>query len=143
PQRPKVASLCHGGTAYIWNQVLRSVGTVGVGLAELVDCEVHLCEAEASDRYVELEINQGLEFNGKNLSIPSRIECQLVVGQDVSAPLRVRQMRKSDRRHRFPAEELCSFNAAMACNDFATVGDKNGIGEAKTADARGDLFDLF
>jgi hypothetical protein len=48
-------------------------------------------------RHVAVEIDQGLQFDRQNLSVPAGIHSQLIVRQHVGAPLRLAQVGELQR----------------------------------------------
>ena len=63
--------------------------------AHRIEREVDFSQAEASQFDIEFEIDEVLEFDREQLAVPARIECELVVRQDVGAPLGLAQQRLS------------------------------------------------
>ena len=84
---------------------------------------VDFLEREAGEREVvalEFEIGQLL---GEQLQIPARVQGDLVVGQDKSAPLGLRQARQDDDRHVGHLERQSSLKASVASNDAVLLVD--------------------
>ena len=92
---------------------------------------------------VELEVDQSFELDGQDFLIPTRIERELVVGEHVSAPLGVGEMRQRDGRDRFPAQQLRRLDAAVTGDDLAVTRDQHRVGEPEPLDRRGDLPNLL
>lgn len=83
------------------------------------------------------------EFYRKDRLVPTCLLGQLVVSQDVSPYLILRQVFKADRRHSRYAQELSRTQPTMACNYVVLLINENRVREAKCLDAVGDLADLF
>jgi hypothetical protein len=84
-QKPKVARPGRGGCRGLGNLVRRAVRRGRGSLAGLVEGKIDLRQREAGQRYVELEINQGLQLKCQDLGVPAGIERELVAGQHIGA----------------------------------------------------------
>ena len=68
---------------------------------------------------------------------------KLVVGKNVSALLRFREMLEPDCRHSRKAEQFRRFDATVAGDDAVVLVNQDRIVEPERLDAGGDLGDLL
>jgi hypothetical protein len=123
--------------------ILRSLIGIRRGLLRLLEHEIDLGEREAGDLDVEFQINKSLQLDGKQLAVPTGIEGQLVVGDDVGSALRRIEVGQAQRRNALHSQQLGGFHSAMPGDDLAVIADQHRIGEAEPLDAVGDLPDLL
>jgi len=123
--------------------IVRPVGTVGISLARLLDGEVDLRQAEPSQLDIEVEGDQRLQLDCKDLLVPACIERELIVGQHVGAPLGFGEMGKSDGRHCLPAKQLRRFDPSVTRHDLAVVRNEHGVCEPEPLDRGSDPPDLL
>ena len=119
------------------------IGRIRIGVPGLVEHEIDFSKAEPGQLDIELKVDEPLQLDRQNLPVPAGVERQLVVSDDVSAPLSVREMRQFDCRHGLPAQRAGGLHPAMAGNDLAVLGDQHRVGESKPADRRRYLLELL
>jgi hypothetical protein len=79
------------------------------------------------------------EFNAKELIIPTGIQRELIVSDDVSAFLSLTQVIENDHRHLFEPELPRSEEAPVAGNDTCFRIHEDRVVEAELGDACGNL----
>jgi hypothetical protein len=82
------------------------------------------------------------QFQRQHLLVPAGIKRQSVVGDDIGALLRRRQMGQFDHRHLIQSQLARSGQAAVAGDDAVRAIDKDRVGPAELDDAGRDLGDL-
>src|SRR5215831_17700876 len=91
-KQPEVSTLCNGRLgSQLWNGVLwqqRSLFDLGC----FIEDEIDLGHFEAGQLDLEVHVDESLQLNRQDLSVPTRFRRQLVVGQDVSTLLFVAEM---------------------------------------------------
>ena len=87
PESPKVALSSDWGSRLGRDDIFWRIATGGVGITRLIENEVDLCEAEACQLDLEVEIDQALQLDRENFLIPAGVERELVVGKDVGSTL--------------------------------------------------------
>ncbi len=61
---------------------MRSSGPLALsGDASRAWSRVNLGQREAGQRHIEVEIDEGLQFDRQDLAVPAGIECELIVGK--------------------------------------------------------------
>ncbi len=95
------------------------------------------------DIEVQVELSELLEFLCQQLLVPAGIERELVVGDHIGPLLRRASCVSIRRQGTVSTQELRSRNPAMTGEDHVLAVDQDRVGEAKAADAVGDLSDLF
>jgi hypothetical protein len=88
---------------------------------------------KTDDGHIEILRSQGCHFGAQQIVVPSGIKCQLVVGDDVGALLRVGQMIQHDDRDLREAELFCRLEATMPCNDARRVSTRIGLRKPNSA----------
>ncbi len=95
-KQPQIAAPRHCLLRRRWN----GIGGRGRGLsgafAFAVENEIGLGEGETGEGKVEFRIDQELQLSAQNILIPAGIQRQLVIGQNIGAPLALREMRQPD-----------------------------------------------
>jgi len=104
--------------------------------------QVDLSQRKARELNLHVEIDQGLELDGKHLPIPAGIQRELVVRDHVGSALCLAEMRQADRWDPLEPQELRRFDPPMAGDDLMLVANEDGIGEAKPLDAGRNLLEL-
>jgi hypothetical protein len=84
-----------------------------------------------------------MQFGYQQFLVPAGIEGKLVVSDDVSAPLRRREMIKDDNRHRIEAELARRQQPAVARDHHALGVDQDWVGPAELDDRGRDLLYLI
>ena len=123
----------------------------GIGLAvlfaerQLADEHVDLRQLEAGDGEIEVDVEVGeiLELDREQVPIPAGILGELVVGDHISADIRLAHARQLDGRDRHAAEQLRGRDTAMPGDDAVRIIDQDRIGESEPPDRRGDLLNLL
>src|SRR5260370_9032860 len=123
--------------------ILRLGRTARRALARLIEYDVDFGRREAGHLDIEIELDEALQLDRQQLTIPSSVEGKLVVGHHIGAPLSRAQMSQAHRRDAVQAEQLCRLDSAMAGNDLAVLSDQNWIVESELPDAVGNLPDLL
>jgi len=100
-----------------------------------------LSEREASEFDFEIEVDQALQLDREHFAIPSGVERQLVVCDDISAPFGFGEMGQTKCWNSFQPKQLGGGEASMPGNDLAS-SHKDRIVEAEACDRSCDLFDL-
>ena len=77
------------------------------------------------------------------LGVPAGIQGELVVGEDIGAFLRLREVIENDHRHLGQANASGGEQASVSGQDSGSGVDQNRVGEAKFANTAGDLLDLL
>ena len=86
--------------------------------------QIDLREREAGELHVEFQVAQRPQLGRENCAVPSGIERELVVGEDVGAALRGVEVRQPQRRD--AAEpQLRRLQAPMTRDDLAVVADQD------------------
>ena len=141
-QLPDLAPAGHRYLAGVGNDVFGRVVAFGVRGTGLVNDEINLSDFETREVDVEFKVEQALQLDREDFFVPPGVKRQLVVGQDVSAPLRLGQMRERDRGNGFHPEELGSLDTAMTSDDIAIIRDEDWVGEAELFNRLRNLLDL-
>jgi hypothetical protein len=98
--------------------------------------------AEADQSQVETVAVERGQFRRKDAFVPSGIERQAFVGQDVGAPLRLAKVIEHDHRHLGQAELARRQQPPVSGNDAVAGIHQNRIHETKLRDRSGDLRHL-
>src|SRR5438552_8079789 len=118
--------------------ILAAAGRV-INLAYFVEDEVDLGSIESGQLDLEIEVDEPLQLEAQELSIPARLLRQFVVGQDVRTHIGFAQMRETHSRYCIDANEFVSFDATVTGHDLFLVIDQDRIAEAELLYALGDL----
>ena len=97
---------------------------------------------EASQRQIESGVGQLGQFDRQQFLVPTGVERQTVVGNDVRALLRRRQVRQLDHRHVGQAQLACGRQTSVARDDTLDRIHQDRRGPAELGNAGGDLGDL-
>ena len=102
------------GTQADWAAIVR-VGQAfrSDGCQQLID----LVQVEAGQLEVKTKLLQVGKLNLQHFGVPSGVQRQPVVGNHISAFLRVGQVVESDARHVGQSQLACSEHSAMSGND--------------------------
>jgi len=73
-----------------------------------IEDEIDLGHFKAGRLDLEVHIDESLQLNGQDLSVPSRFFRELIVGQDVRTLLRVAEMLYPQRRNLRELQSFCS-----------------------------------
>lgn len=73
--------------------VFLAIDLVGIGIGCLIEHQIDLGEAEAGELDIEFQVDQPLQFDCEDVAIPARVKRELVVGEDIGAPLGLCEMR--------------------------------------------------
>lgn len=137
-KQPQVAQLRDCGNLDIGNGV--EAGRICP--SPLLDGEINLRKRKAGQRYIETDVDERLQLDGKRLGVPPSVLGELVVGEHIGTPLVGTQVRQFQRRDFQKAQALGGQDTAVAGDDLAVVTDEDRIGETEPLDAVGDLLDL-
>src|SRR5260370_27063054 len=142
-ENPKVARARYR-SVFIRGKKIFWTGLGGAFLGGVAKNAVDLAEGKSREfRIIELQVQQTLQLNCQDVTIPAGIFRQLVVRKHVSPPISFRHCRENDDRHRTEAEQLRRPQSAVTRNNLSIFGDKKGIGETEALDRTRDLLDLL
>jgi hypothetical protein len=97
---------------------------------------------EANQDDVEVLLLQGRKLGPKQRLIPPRVQRELVVGEDVGALLRIREVIQDDHRHFCELKLPRGEKATMAGQDARLGVHQDRVVETESSDAGGDLGNL-
>src|SRR5262249_31711119 len=98
-KQPEVSTLCNGRLGrQLWNGVLWQQWSL-FDLGCFIEDEIDFGHFEAGQLNLEVHVDESLQLNRQDLSVPTRFLRQLVVGQDVSTLLFVAEMLDPQRRN--------------------------------------------
>ena len=98
---------------------------------------------KARERYIEVHALQGFHLDAQHFLIPTRIEREAVVCEDVRFLLRFRQMLGKDARHAFHALRLGNGDAPVTCKDAVILVNDDRIDKAKLSQTAAQLVELL
>ena len=103
-----------------------------IGISHSLEQQVDLRDLEAGERQVEVDVQFGdvAELQRQKLLIPAGVQGTLVVGDDVSALLRLAEMVESHRGHLFQPQQAGGGDPAMTGDDAAVAVDQHRGGDA-------------
>lgn len=120
-----------------------SICFVRLVLAGDPEGKIDLGHLEAGDRHIEIRLDgKLLQFQGKQLGVPSCLLSKSIIGDDISPDLYRAKVVDPDSRDVCHAKGRGSSNPRVAGYDTIRAVDQNGADKAKLLDAGGDLFDL-
>ena len=105
-------------------------------LGEFVISETHKAKIEAV-------LCKLAEFNTQKLIVPSRVESELVVGQDIGAPLGFGPSARHHDGHSIDTELAGRHHAPMTSNDAALLVNKYRVSPPPLANRGRNLRDLL
>ena len=129
-QEPQVAWL--GDTRIklrIGDAVFRAI-LLGLRRVGIFKDNVDLGNLEARQFHFKIEIDQPLQFDGKQLPVPTGFLGELVVCEDVCALLCRREVRQPQRWHGSKSKQLGRFHPPMSGNDLSVIVDQDRTVEA-------------
>jgi hypothetical protein len=143
-ENPHIFALGHGRhtRSKRWDDGLRLGSSRKPGPWSIVEHERDFIEGETGQLHLEIEVDQTLQFDRQQFSVPPRRLRELVVGKHVGPPLGRPEVRKPYGWHAEVSEKLCSLDPTVPGNDLIVVADQDWVGEAEPFDAAGDLPDL-
>ena len=98
---------------------------------------------EARERYIEVHALQGFHLDAQHFLIPSRIEREAIVCEDVRFLLRFREVIHEYTRNLLDVLLLRGEDSAMSRYDVELPVDDGGIHEAELTERRTQLGDLL
>ncbi len=143
PKLPPIPRLADGRGNEGRNAIFGSVNAIRIALTRVVQDEIDFRETEPRDLHVEIKIDERLQFDREDFLVPSGIQRELVVSDDICPSFFCAEMCKRDRGHGLHAEQLRGFNTTVARDDFTIFRDQDGVREPEPFNTRGNLFDLL
>ena len=126
---------------------VHGVGRIRAVLLEIADDLVDFDGLEARDRNVQLFIDEELsqlgQLNGKAFPIPARVLGNLIVGKQQGTLFRFAQPFQHDHWYLAEAKKFCGRKATVSRDDHRVLVDQQRDREAVGDDAVGDLADLL
>src|ERR1700722_1504188 len=141
-ENPEVAGATYRRRVGIgWNDVLRL--SLARRLPGVVKTQIDLGGLEARQLDFEVKIDQGLQLDRQDVTVPAGFLGQAVAGKDVRAFLGLRQVGQPHGRHGLQAQQLGGSYPPVSGDDLAVAVDEHRIDEAETLNALADLADLL
>jgi hypothetical protein len=127
PKFPDVALPGYRIAAQDRNFVFRLIASVGRALANIVEQEIDFRERKAGELNIEFEIHQCLKLDCQDLAIPTGIQRQLVVRENIGAAVCIAEMRQPNGRNFAMPEQPGRLETAMPGNYRAVIGYGMGL----------------
>jgi hypothetical protein len=90
---PKVVRAADGLPPACGNRILRFIDGVRIRIAGVIQHEVDLGQAETRDLHVEVQVDEALQLDRQDVTIPAGIKGKLVIGKHVRAALGLAEVR--------------------------------------------------
>ena len=125
-----------------WVRFRQLIGVVV--LLAAANQEIDLAHLKTSGGHIEIKLHfeETLQFQGKQVAVPTGILGELVVGENVAALLRLGHIVDANGRDLSEAKQHRGLEPAMARNDDAVAIDEDRVGPAECPDRSRDLAEL-
>lgn len=131
-KNPEITGLRHCCGLHFRNLVLTRIG--GHRAKQLVQ----FARIKAQRFQIHSEVGEIADFERKQFSVPSSRFRQLIVGEQIGALLRLRQMGELDGRHGFNTKLLGRKNPPVAGNDAIFTVEEYRVRETRFANRAGN-----
>ena len=141
-KQPDVARSCHRRARFHASDVVVRIGLIR---SRAVQQKVQFSSFVSGNFQIKVEIHLGqrLQFNRQNVAIPAGKLRQPIVGNDISPPFSLTEVRKFDHRHLGHAKLARCGDTAVASDDAARAVNQNRVRKTKLPDRCSNLRDLF